>query len=89
MHDAATTLRFWSKTTSSRHCTARITSEWTKRRWVLALFCVGEHLHGNNHSHDYLTPSTIQAIKDFHQRVKTYEEVYETITNRSVHYIKV
>ena len=33
--------------------------------------------------------ASLQAVKDFHERVRKYEEVYETLTNRNVHYIKV
>ncbi len=35
-------------------------------------------------------PSTLlQALKDFQDRIAKYEEVYETITDRSLHYIKL
>lgn len=31
----------------------------------------------------------MQALKDFQDRIAKYEEVYETITDRSLHYIKL
>ena len=31
----------------------------------------------------------VQALKDFRDRIAKYEEVYETITDRSLHYIKL
>lgn len=31
----------------------------------------------------------LQALKDFQDRIAKYEEVYETITDRSLHYIKL
>ena len=31
----------------------------------------------------------VQALKDFQDRIAKYEEVYETITDRSLHYIKL
>ena len=30
-----------------------------------------------------------QALKDFQDRIRKYEEVYETITDRNLHYIKL
>lgn len=30
-----------------------------------------------------------QALNDFKERIKKYEEVYETITDRNLHYIKL
>lgn len=30
-----------------------------------------------------------QALKDFRERIMKYEEVYETITDRNLHYIKL
>lgn len=29
------------------------------------------------------------ALEDFRDRIRKYEEVYETITNRDLHYIKL
>ena len=34
-------------------------------------------------------PTLMQALKDFQDRIAKYEEVYETITDRSLHYIKL
>ena len=31
----------------------------------------------------------MQALRDFKDRIRRYEEVYETITDRSLHYIKL
>ena len=31
----------------------------------------------------------LQALKDFQDRIRRYEEVYETITDRNLHYIKL
>lgn len=31
----------------------------------------------------------LQALNDFKERIKKYEEVYETITDRNLHYIKL
>ena len=31
----------------------------------------------------------LQALNDFRQRIQKYEEVYETITDRNLHYIKL
>lgn len=31
----------------------------------------------------------LQALIDFRQRIQKYEEVYETITDRNMHYIKL
>lgn len=31
----------------------------------------------------------VQALSDFQDRIAKYEEVYETITDRSLHYIKL
>ena len=31
----------------------------------------------------------LQALKDFQDRIRKYEEVYETITDRNLHYIKL
>lgn len=33
--------------------------------------------------------ATVEALADFRARIKKYEEVYETITDRSLHYIKL
>ena len=33
--------------------------------------------------------SGVQAISDFKERIRNYEEVYETITDRNLHYIKL
>jgi hypothetical protein len=30
-----------------------------------------------------------QALKDFQERIRKYEDVYETITDRNLHYIKL
>jgi hypothetical protein len=30
-----------------------------------------------------------QALLDFRERIRKYEEVYETITDRNMHYIKL
>lgn len=30
-----------------------------------------------------------QALEDFRARIRKYEEVYETITDRNLHYIKL
>ncbi len=30
-----------------------------------------------------------QALDDFKERIRKYEEVYETITDRNLHYIKL
>ena len=31
----------------------------------------------------------VQALDDFKERIRKYEEVYETITDRNLHYIKL
>ena len=31
----------------------------------------------------------LQALTDFQDRIRKYEEVYETITDRNLHYIKL
>ena len=31
----------------------------------------------------------VQAVDDFRERIRHYEEVYEPIDNRSLHYIKL
>lgn len=31
----------------------------------------------------------LQALQDFKDRIRKYEEVYETITDRNLHYIKL
>lgn len=31
----------------------------------------------------------MQALRDFRERIRKYEEVYETITDRNMHYIKL
>ena len=31
----------------------------------------------------------VQALNDFKERIEKYEEVYETITDRNMHYIKL
>ena len=31
----------------------------------------------------------LQALKDFQDRIRKYEEIYETITDRNLHYIKL
>ena len=42
------------------------------------------------YSPDYTaTQDTKEAIADFRARIKNYEQVYETITDRSLHYIKL
>lgn len=41
------------------------------------------------YSPDYLGVDKYQALEDFKQRIAKYEEVYETITNRDLHYIKL
>ena len=34
-------------------------------------------------------PAPVQALDDFKERIRKYEEVYETITDRNLHYIKL
>ncbi|KAG1672615.1 hypothetical protein FOA52_002095 [Chlamydomonas sp. UWO 241] len=41
------------------------------------------------HSPDYEGTSVETALADFHRRVAKYEDVYETLEDRSVHYIKL
>ncbi|KAL3144542.1 hypothetical protein ABBQ32_004273 [Trebouxia sp. C0010 RCD-2024] len=41
------------------------------------------------YSPDYKDVNTDEALKDFQDRIAKYEEVYETITDRSLHYIKL
>lgn len=41
------------------------------------------------YSPDYLGVDRYQALEDFKARIAKYEEVYETITNRDLHYIKL
>lgn len=41
------------------------------------------------YSPDYKDVNTEEALKDFQDRIAKYEEVYETITDRSLHYIKL
>ena len=36
-----------------------------------------------------LRPSNAQALRDFKHRIRKYEEVYEPVTNRASHYIKL
>jgi 6-phosphofructo-2-kinase / fructose-2,6-biphosphatase 3 len=41
------------------------------------------------YSPDYKGVDTRQAIEDFKARIRKYEEVYEPISNRNIHYIKL
>lgn len=41
------------------------------------------------YSPDYVGADKAEALDDFKARVKNYEEVYEPITNRNLHYIKL
>lgn len=41
------------------------------------------------YSPDYLGVDRYKALEDFKARIAKYEEVYETITNRDLHYIKL
>lgn len=40
-------------------------------------------------SPDYKGVDVEQAMVDFKERILRYEEVYETITDRNIHYIKL
>lgn len=41
------------------------------------------------YSPDYVNMDEDKAVEDFRQRIKNYEEVYEPITDRNLHYIKL
>ncbi|CAD7703452.1 unnamed protein product [Ostreobium quekettii] len=41
------------------------------------------------YSPDYLGVDTEEALRDFQARIKNYSEVYETISDRNIHYIKL
>ncbi|KAK9817958.1 hypothetical protein WJX72_004907 [[Myrmecia] bisecta] len=45
--------------------------------------------HKMLYSPDYQNVDTEAALLDFKERIRKYEEVYETITDRSLHYIKL
>ena len=34
-------------------------------------------------------PLCLQAVEDFRKRIQNYEDVYEPISDRSLHYIKL
>lgn len=41
------------------------------------------------YSPDYAGVDTLDALRDFKDRIHKYEEVYEPITDRDMHYIKL
>ena len=41
------------------------------------------------YSPDYKGVDIEEAMVDFQERIRRYEEVYETLTDRNVHYIKL
>jgi hypothetical protein len=45
--------------------------------------------NNNNDNSDAAADATTEALADFRARIRKYEEVYETITDRSLHYIKL
>ena len=46
-------------------------------------------LNMNPGPHPHVYMFNAQALKDFRDRIAKYEEVYETITDRNMHYIKL